>query len=117
MTLLQVLLVAISFVPYGLFSTYSLVTSSMTKEADRLEKEYFMLTVISLAPYLYYAVGSIGVTFGFVIELVRLGELLRVSDLVQSVSSSGDQPTARLEERQHRRATRRCHKDKTGADH
>jgi hypothetical protein len=56
MVLIQVLLVVVSILPYGIYSAYSLVTSGMTKGTDQLQREYFATTVISLVPYFYYAV-------------------------------------------------------------
>ncbi|CAF0900644.1 unnamed protein product [Adineta steineri] len=55
MTLFQVVLVVISFFPYGIYSTYNLITSGMTKDADRLLQEYFAITILSLVPYFYYS--------------------------------------------------------------
>jgi hypothetical protein len=56
MVLIQVLLVVVSILPYGIYSAYSLVTSGMIKSTDQLQREYFAAIVISLVPYFYYAV-------------------------------------------------------------
>jgi hypothetical protein len=56
MTLIQVGLVLISLIPYGIFTTYILITNSVTKDIDRQEKEYFAYTILSMVTYLYYVV-------------------------------------------------------------
>jgi hypothetical protein len=56
MTLIQVGLVIISLIPYGIYSTYILITSSVTKDTDRQEKEYFAYTIVSMVTYFYYVV-------------------------------------------------------------
>jgi hypothetical protein len=56
MTLIQVGLVIISLIPYGIFDTYILITNSVTKDTDRQVKEYFAYTILSMVTYLYYVV-------------------------------------------------------------
>jgi hypothetical protein len=56
MTLIQVGLVIISLVPYGIYNTYILITSSVTKDPDRQEKEYLAGTILSMVTYFYYVV-------------------------------------------------------------
>ena len=56
MTLIQVMLIIVCIVPYGIYNTYSLITSGMAKNANRLINEGFALTIISLLPYFFYAV-------------------------------------------------------------
>jgi hypothetical protein len=56
MILIQVLLVVICIVPYGINSAYELITSGISKDTNRLISEGFALTILSLVSYLYYAV-------------------------------------------------------------
>jgi hypothetical protein len=56
MTLIQVVLVVICITPYGVNSAYSLITSGVSKDANRLIKESFASTIFALVPYVYYAV-------------------------------------------------------------
>jgi hypothetical protein len=56
MTLIQVVLVVICIVPYGIINTYNVITTRMTKDANRLLSEGFALTILSLVTYFYYAV-------------------------------------------------------------
>ncbi|CAF1298980.1 unnamed protein product [Adineta ricciae] len=49
-----IILVIISFFPYGTYSVYNLVTTGMPKDAYRLFQEAFAITVLSLVPYFYY---------------------------------------------------------------
>ncbi|CAF1540211.1 unnamed protein product [Adineta steineri] len=54
MTLFQVLLNIVCIVPYGINNLYSLVTSGVSKGADRLQLEYFISTVLTLLTYGYF---------------------------------------------------------------
>lgn len=56
MTLMNVILFIISLLPYGIYNTYSLVTSTVVKNSDQQLKEYFASSVLSMATYLYYVV-------------------------------------------------------------
>lgn len=56
MTLIQIGLVVISFIPYGIYNIYILITARIYKDKDRLMKEYFTYTIISLMAYFYYTV-------------------------------------------------------------
>jgi len=56
MTLIQVILVVICFVPYSIYVAYSLITSGVSKDISRLIIESFVYTILSLLTYLYYAV-------------------------------------------------------------
>jgi len=56
MIFIEIVLVIIGFLPYGINSAYSLLTSNIAKDRNQLEKEYFLLTIVSLFPYIYYAV-------------------------------------------------------------
>jgi hypothetical protein len=56
MILIQVVLVVICITPYGIYSVYGLITSGVSKDTNRLIIEIFVLTIISLIPYIYYAV-------------------------------------------------------------
>jgi hypothetical protein len=57
MTLIQVVLDVICFVPYSIFIAYGLITSGVHKDINRLIIESFILTLFSLVCYFYYAVG------------------------------------------------------------
>ncbi|CAF1195605.1 unnamed protein product [Adineta steineri] len=54
MTLIQVVLVIISIIPYGINNAYGLITTGMTKDANRISIESFVSTIVSLITYLYY---------------------------------------------------------------
>jgi hypothetical protein len=56
MTLIQVGLIVICFVPYGIFTIYNMITTGMIKDTNRLVSEGFVLTIFSLQSYFYYAV-------------------------------------------------------------
>ena len=56
MTIFQVILVIIGFVPYGINMAYLLVTSTMTKDSDRLLIENFITIVVGTLPHVYYSV-------------------------------------------------------------
>ncbi|CAF1079850.1 unnamed protein product [Adineta steineri] len=57
MTLIQVVLVIISIIPYGINNAYGLITTGMTKDANRILIESFVSTIVSLISYLYYMGG------------------------------------------------------------
>ncbi|CAF1369122.1 unnamed protein product [Adineta steineri] len=57
MTLIQVALVVICMLPYGIDTTYNLITNGMVKDINRIIEESFALTVFTLLTYFYY-VGS-----------------------------------------------------------
>jgi fumarate reductase subunit D len=56
MVLMQIILVVISMIPFGIFTAYSLITAGVSKSIDQLTKEYFVLIILVLASYLYYIV-------------------------------------------------------------
>jgi hypothetical protein len=56
MTLIQVVFVVIFITPYGINNAYSLITSNIVKDTNRLIEESFALTVLSLITYFYYVV-------------------------------------------------------------
>jgi hypothetical protein len=56
MALIQVVLIVISAVPYGINTVYGLITSGVSKDANRLMNESFALTIFTLLSYFYYAV-------------------------------------------------------------
>jgi hypothetical protein len=56
MTLIQVILVVICIVPYSIFICYSLITSGISKDINRLIIESFILAIFSLVSYFYFAV-------------------------------------------------------------
>jgi hypothetical protein len=56
MILIQVILVVICIVPYSIYFAYSIITSGVSKDANRLIIESFVYTILSLLTYLYYAV-------------------------------------------------------------
>ncbi|CAF1451949.1 unnamed protein product [Adineta ricciae] len=57
MTSIHVVLVAVSLIPYGINRAYTLITAGVVKDSDRLMKESFATTMVTLGTYLYY-VGS-----------------------------------------------------------
>jgi hypothetical protein len=56
MTLIQVVLVVICFVPYGIINAYLLITSGVNKDTNRLKTESVAITVFAIMTYFYYAV-------------------------------------------------------------
>jgi hypothetical protein len=56
MALIQVVLIFISAVPFGTNYIYGLITSGVSKDANRLMIESFALTIFLLLSYFYYAV-------------------------------------------------------------
>jgi hypothetical protein len=56
MILIQVVLIIVCITPYGILSAYNLITENVRKDIDRLVKESFASTILSLVPYIYYAV-------------------------------------------------------------
>jgi hypothetical protein len=56
MTLIQIVLVIICIIPAGIYSAYALITAGNVKDSNRLIKENFVLTIVSLVAYFYYAV-------------------------------------------------------------
>ncbi|CAF1026932.1 unnamed protein product [Adineta steineri] len=56
MVFIQVILLVICIVPYGINNTYNLITSNVLKDANRLENENFALAILSFISYFYYAV-------------------------------------------------------------
>jgi hypothetical protein len=56
MVLIQVILVVICIVPYGINNAYGLITANVPKDANRLSNENFALSIFSFASYFYYAV-------------------------------------------------------------
>jgi hypothetical protein len=57
MSLTNAALVVISLLPWGIYNTYSLITSNTIKDSDRQLKEHFAAVVLSMVTYLYYVVG------------------------------------------------------------
>jgi hypothetical protein len=56
MNLTQVGLLVISLLPYGIYSTYLLITESVTKDINRQIIEYFVFNILSMETYFYYVV-------------------------------------------------------------
>jgi hypothetical protein len=56
MTLIQVALVVICFVPYGIINAYLLITSGVSKDTNRLKAESLSVTIFAMMTYFYYAV-------------------------------------------------------------
>ncbi|CAF1420662.1 unnamed protein product [Adineta ricciae] len=73
MVLFQIILVIISFFPYGIYSVYSLVTTGLTKDSYRLSQEAYALAVISLVTYFYYC----GSCYVFVLSSSRFRRSVR----------------------------------------
>ena len=55
MILIQVLLVVVCILPYGINNAYTLITSGIKKDTNRLAIESFIVTIIGLLSYFYYA--------------------------------------------------------------
>lgn len=56
MTLFQILLISVSILPYGINSTYRLITSNNPKSADQQVIESFITTVVTLVTYFFFCV-------------------------------------------------------------
>jgi len=56
MALIQVVLIFISALPFGTNYIYGLITSGVSKDANKLMSESFALTIFLLLSYFYYAV-------------------------------------------------------------
>ncbi|CAF1235915.1 unnamed protein product [Adineta steineri] len=67
MTLIQVILVITTITPYGIQITYNLITTGIYKDTDRIIKESFSLTIISLLTYVYF----VGTCYTFLISSSR----------------------------------------------
>jgi hypothetical protein len=63
MTLIQVILDVICFLPYSIYIAYSLITSGVNKNTYQLISESFILTIFSLVSYFYFAVMLIIIFF------------------------------------------------------
>jgi hypothetical protein len=88
MTLIQVVLVVIAIVPYGINNAYSLITSEVIKDSDRLKIESFVLTTTSLLTYINYVVCVFIIFFDQLYEcFCFLGRLLYVFNFIASISS------------------------------
>ncbi|CAF1482045.1 unnamed protein product [Adineta steineri] len=51
MICMQVILIAVCQIPYGIFNAYTLLTANVTKDADRLDKELFASRIAALLNY------------------------------------------------------------------
>jgi hypothetical protein len=56
MILIQLILFIISIIPYGINTTYRLITSEIPKDLDRQVKENFITIIVTLITYLYFIV-------------------------------------------------------------
>jgi hypothetical protein len=56
MVLIQVVLVLVSIVPYGIYHVYSQITSGISKDENRLHIESFISTVLSVLAFCYLTV-------------------------------------------------------------
>lgn len=56
MTLMQVLVVVITLIPYGINTVYNLITTGITKDVDRSLKELLAITISSMLANIYYVV-------------------------------------------------------------
>jgi hypothetical protein len=52
--LIQIILVIISNTPYSVLIIYNSIPANLAKDINRLEKEYFIGTILLLTSYLYY---------------------------------------------------------------
>lgn len=56
MTFFQVIFVIICLTPYSINSAYTLITEKVAKDTNQLQKENFVLTIVTLVTYCYYSV-------------------------------------------------------------
>jgi hypothetical protein len=85
MILIEVVLVFICFVPFDINNVYNMITSSVSKDTNRLMIENLAYTIFTLMSYFYYAVCL--VIFCKIINQIFLGKLLHVFDIIKSFSS------------------------------
>ena len=63
MTFMQVILVIVSFVPYGIYNAYTYITVHVTKDNDRKITENFFSTIVSQMVILFNTVRAFFVSF------------------------------------------------------
>jgi hypothetical protein len=56
MTLIQIVFVIISGVPYVILNIYNMITTEVSKDVDRQQKEYFASTIVLVTTYFHYVV-------------------------------------------------------------
>lgn len=56
MTFIQVGLVVVSFLPYGIYHIYELISARISKDPERLMVEYFISTIVNLIANLFSSV-------------------------------------------------------------
>ncbi|CAF1660284.1 unnamed protein product [Adineta ricciae] len=89
MTLIHVILVIVSLLPYGIFNIYILITSSVVKDVDRQVKEYLATSILSMMAYMYYVVCNL-IPMHFIHCVFHfLGELFHISGIIEALSSTG----------------------------
>ncbi|CAF1168596.1 unnamed protein product [Rotaria sordida] len=73
MTLIQVILVVICIVPYGINIAYNVATSGISKDANRLLIENFVQSTITLTSYIYFG----GSCYVFLISSSRFRRVIK----------------------------------------
>jgi hypothetical protein len=68
MILIQVVLVLVSIVPYGIYHVYNQITSGMSKDVNRLQIESFISTILSNLAFAYLTVCFIHLKKLFIIN-------------------------------------------------
>lgn len=89
MVCMQVVLIIMATIPYGLYHFYSFLTRNTVKGPSRLTTELILSTIFSLNPYIYSGVSSQSLGWTSHSTLFS-GEFLRVSGIIQSVPSTGE---------------------------
>ena len=89
MVCMQIFLIVAATIPYGLYHFYSFSTRNTVKGPSRLTTELLLSTIFSLNTYVYSGVSSSSLQRANRSVLVS-GKFLRVSGIVESLSSHGE---------------------------
>ncbi|CAF3209134.1 unnamed protein product [Rotaria sp. Silwood2] len=73
MICMQIIIIILATIPYGIYNIYSLVTIKTIKDKDRLNKESLAFTIISLNTYIYTS----GSFFVFMISSSRFRQMVK----------------------------------------
>jgi len=87
MICVQIILIIWSTIPYGIFMSFSLLTNKTIKDQDRLNKELFVYTIVSLNAYVHTDVCIIYIIYHFIYLLsIFVGKFLCFHDFIKSFS-------------------------------
>jgi hypothetical protein len=89
MICVQVILIILTTIPYGIFNIYSFATTDTIKDQDRLKKESLIFTIISLNTYIYIGVCIRQIMCIIYFLLIFVGNFLCFHGFIKSFSSIG----------------------------